>query len=64
MIFIRRVDGPGPDRFSWVRVGLFFLAAGTWVAGVVTERAVVTAVAIAILLVAILLRVAARARRG
>jgi hypothetical protein len=64
VIFIRRDDDRGPDRFSWVRVGLFFLAAGTWLAGVLTERAAVTAAAIVILLIAILLRIAARARGG
>jgi hypothetical protein len=60
MIFIRR-DGRGPDRFTWVRGGLFFFAAGLWLAGALTDRPVVTGVAIGVLLLAMLLRLAGRA---
>lgn len=45
MIFAPR-DGRPPNRFTVWRVGLFFLAAGTWIAGVMVERPAVTGAAI------------------
>lgn len=60
MIFFRR--DVGPDRFTGLRVSLLFLAAGLWLAGVITETAWVTGLAILILVGALLLRIAGRLR--
>jgi hypothetical protein len=54
MFRIRR-DRRGSGRFLVLRVGLFFLAAGVWLAGVRTGRSWVTGAAIVILLPAVLL---------
>lgn len=53
MIFVRRTRGPG--RYTAFRVGLFFLAAGIWLAGVRVADERVTSVAIAVAAVAILI---------
>lgn len=54
MIFIRR-DGQGISRFLSLRVGLFFFAAGLWFAGVLTDNMVITAVALGVAAVAVVL---------
>lgn len=58
-MFLRR-DGRGTDRYAPVRIGLIFLAAGVWMAGVITGREWITGAAILILLVALALQVAGR----
>lgn len=45
---------------TWWRLGLLFLAAGSWFAGVMTARSEVTAAAIVVLLVALVLGVVER----
>jgi di/tricarboxylate transporter len=57
-VFIRR-SGPGHTRFTWLRVGLFFLAAGMWIGGVIVDNATVRVVAIVVLVAAFALRLAA-----
>ena len=52
MIFIRR-DRPASARMIGLRVGLFFLAAGLWLAGVVVENDAITGVAILVALIAL-----------
>lgn len=52
-MFIRR-DRKGYDRFTWLRVALLFLAAGTWLGGVLSGNGFATGAAIVILLVAVL----------
>jgi uncharacterized membrane protein len=64
MVFSRRKRSqePHPAFVAW-RVGLFFLAAGLWVAGVIAGDDRIIGAAIVILVVAILLRLfAGRAR--
>jgi len=61
-MFIRRSRGREPDPpgvLSW-RLGLFFLAAGVWLAGVVIGDDRVTGAAIVILLVAVVIRLFGR----
>jgi low temperature requirement protein LtrA len=53
-MFFRRGGGDS-NRFTAWRVGLFFLAAGTWLAGVLAERPLLTGAAIVIVLVAVML---------
>jgi hypothetical protein len=62
-VFIRR-DRRGFRRYTWWRVGLVFLAAGTWLAGVRTARPLVTGAAIVILLAALALGLAGYDERG
>lgn len=47
MIFVRR-DRSAPTTHLALRVGLFFFAAGLWLAGVWIESQIVTAVAMVI----------------
>ena len=54
MIFVRR-DRAGATRWVATRVGLFFLAAGIWVAGAMVGNEWITGAAIAIAAVALLL---------
>ena len=54
MIFVRR-DRAGATRWIAARVGLFFLAAGIWVAGAMVGNEWVTGAAIAVAAVALLL---------
>lgn len=61
-MFVRR-GGRGSTRFLAARVGLLFLAAGVWIAGVVTGRFLVTGTAIAILLLALVLGLSARGKK-
>lgn len=58
-MFVRR-DRRGPHRFVMWQVGLFFLAAGVWVAGLVSGRSGITGLAIGILLVALVLGMVGR----
>jgi hypothetical protein len=64
MVFFRRNRGqdPHPGLLAW-RVGLFFLAAGIWVAGVIAGDDRIIGAAIVILVVAILLRLFANRAR-
>jgi uncharacterized membrane protein YidH (DUF202 family) len=62
MIFLRRDRSP-VRRLVAVRVGLFFLGAGIWLAGVMTENDRVTAVAIVVVGIAILMGAYLRRRR-
>jgi di/tricarboxylate transporter len=52
MIFIRRSGAV--LRYTALRVGLFFLAAGIWLAGIMVEDDRITIVAIGVVIVAIL----------
>lgn len=60
-MFIRR-DRRGFHRFTWWRVGLFFLAAGIWIGGVVAANEIATGVAIVVLFVAVVLGLVGRDR--
>lgn len=61
MIFVRR-DGRSGNRLLGLRVGLFFLAAGLWLAGVSVGNDVVTAMAIGVVVVAIAIGLFVRRR--
>jgi hypothetical protein len=52
----------GSKRFMAVRVGLFFLAAGIWFAGVMTENDWITGIALAIGMAGLVLGFIARSR--
>ena len=58
-MFLRRDRGRRHRFVNW-QVGLFFLAAGVWLGGVVVGRPEVTPVAIALAVVAVLLGAAGR----
>ena len=58
-MFLRR-DRRGRRRFVNWQVGLFFLAAGVWLGGVLAGRPGVTLVAIGLAVVAVLLGAAGR----
>lgn len=60
---IRR-DRRGFNPYTWVRVALFFLAAGVWLGGAAAGNQVATGVAIGILLAAVVLGVVGRRRGG
>lgn len=55
MLFFIRRDRRSSGRFLRLRLTLFFLAAGIWLAGVRIEREWVTAAGILVLFVAVLL---------
>lgn len=59
MFFPRRSSVPAP-KFLNIRVGLFFLAAGLWVAGATVGNTIVTGVAIVIALLGVALGLIAR----
>ena len=59
-MFHRR--GSGYNRFTVARVAIIFLAAGVWLGGAMTGRSLLTGAAIALLVVALLLGLAGRAR--
>jgi len=61
LIRIRR-DGMASTRYAAARVGLFFLAAGLWLAGVIADQQVITGAAI--IVAALALFVGLLARRG
>ena len=63
MIFLRR-SHKGFNRFTWWRVGLFFLAAGIWLGGVAAGNDVATGVAIAVLFAAVILGLIGRRDSG
>ena len=52
----------GSKRYMALRVGLFFLAAGIWFAGVMTENQWITGVALAIGIAGLLIGIIARSR--
>ena len=54
--------GGGSHRFVFWQVGLFFLAAGVWLGGVVTGRPGAAAIAIPMLVVAMILGALGRRR--
>lgn len=54
---MRRSRGGEPDRFLGWKLGIFFFAAGVWVAGAATGSRTVTGAAIVILLGGLVLRV-------
>lgn len=62
-MFLRR-DGRDPDRYSWIRIGLIFLAAGVWIGGVITGRQLITGLAIVIVLAALVLQIIGRRDGG
>lgn len=53
---MRRTRRPIPDLYLYWKVTLFFLAAGIWLAGVISGSAWLTGAAIALLATAVLLR--------
>jgi di/tricarboxylate transporter len=59
MVWIKRRRRDAPDRFVNLKVGIFFLAAGLWVAGVVANLEWLTGAAILVLVVGFVLRVLA-----
>lgn len=61
MMFVRR-DRAGPDRLVAFRVGLFFFAAGLWIAGVAVGNDLITAIAIGVAAVALLVGMVVRRR--
>lgn len=63
MIF-RPDRGRRYDRLTPWRVGLFFLGAGVWIAGALSERPAVTGAAIVIVAVALLLGLLGRGASG
>jgi low temperature requirement protein LtrA len=56
MIWIRR-NRRGSDRYVNLKTAIFFVGAGTWIAGVLMEDTRVTAAAIVMLAIGIVLRV-------
>lgn len=60
-MFVRR-DATPTTRFLTVRVGLFFLGAGIWLAGVMGENRAWTGAAVAVILAALILGIVARKR--
>lgn len=59
---IGRDRGRASPRFLAWRIGLFCLAAGIWIAGLVSGRDEITAVATGLLLVSVVLGLVARRR--
>jgi predicted MFS family arabinose efflux permease len=53
-MFVRR-DRTGPHRYTTWQVGLFFLAAGAWLGGVIADNSFATGASILIAAVAMLL---------
>lgn len=53
---MKRTRRSSPDRFLIWKVAIFFLAAGVWLAGVISGRGWLSGAAIVILLLAIVLR--------
>ena len=58
MFRVSRNRRGGPDRFLYAKVALFFLGAGFFAAGVLTGRDWAVLVAVGVLLVGVLLRLA------
>lgn len=61
MMFIRR-DRTRPNRLVAFRVGLFFFAAGLWIAGVTVGNDLITAIAIGVAAIALLVGMVVRRR--
>ncbi len=59
---MKRTRRSTPDPFLFWKVAIFFLAAGVWVAGVITGRPWITGAAIVLLLAGLALRYAGRER--
>jgi succinate dehydrogenase hydrophobic anchor subunit len=59
---IRRTKRSTPDRFAGLKVTIFFLGAGVWLAGVLADDMRITGVALVILAVGFLVRILTRAR--
>ncbi len=59
---MRRTRSRNPDPFLDWKVAIFFLAAGIWLAGVISNRIWMSGAAILLLLVGILLRFLSRRR--
>lgn len=53
---VKRTRSSSPDRYLVWKVAIFFLAAGMWLAGVISGRSWLSGAAIVVLLVAIVLR--------
>ncbi|HEV2132128.1 MAG TPA: hypothetical protein VGR27_13530 [Longimicrobiaceae bacterium] len=53
---MKRTRRSSPDRHLVWKVAIFFLAAGIWLAGVISGRAWLSGAAIAVLLLALVLR--------
>ncbi|CAN5537731.1 hypothetical protein BH24GEM3_BH24GEM3_07800 [soil metagenome] len=53
---VKRTRRSSPDGYLLWKVAIFFLAAGVWLAGVISGRAWLSGAAIAILLLALVLR--------
>lgn len=64
MRLISRRRRSGPDPFLAWKVGIFVLAAGMWIAGVIAGQAWLTGAALAVLLVGLLLRFVRRGEPG
>jgi len=62
MLFRIRRDREPSGRYLRLRLTLFFLAAGVWLAGVTVERPWITAVAIVLLLPAVILGLVGRGK--
>ncbi|HEX2090997.1 MAG TPA: hypothetical protein VHG28_01295 [Longimicrobiaceae bacterium] len=62
MIRLDRSRRSDPDRFLYVKLALFFLGAGFFVAGVTTGRDWAVVVTIGVLFVALVLRLVSRGR--
>lgn len=58
-MFIRR-GAPRGTRFAALRLGLFFAGAGTWFAGAIAGRPSVTALAIVLVALAVILGIVDR----
>lgn len=63
MIFSRR-DRQRPGRFTLLRVALFFAAAGTWLGGVMVGNQRVTAAALGLVALAVILGLFDRSPRS
>ncbi len=59
-MFFPRRSGESTPRYLNARVGLFFLAAGVWLAGAVAGNRMVTGIAIGVAVFAIVLGLVAR----
>lgn len=61
MFFSRRRRGE-PDRWLWLKTSILCLAAGVWLAGVITEREAVTGAALGLMVVGLVLVLLTRVR--
>lgn len=63
-MFLSRRRRGEPDRWLWLKTSILFLAAGIWVAGVITKREAVTGIALGLLVVGLVLVLLTRPRDG